>query len=142
MDSTGKCIINYERALKISPKDEDIQYNLKLARLKVIDNVQPVPSLLLSPGGIIFFFLTARRLGIIALVAIGSLSLCSHCLYIGRRRALNVVAIICLLSSFSSLALAEKQSRQEKNSNEAVVKASSTFVKSAPDPQPATLYGT
>src|SRR6266446_4572997 len=45
IDSVGKCILNYERALKLSPKDEDIIHNLKLAKLKAIDNIQAVPQL-------------------------------------------------------------------------------------------------
>jgi tetratricopeptide (TPR) repeat protein len=35
-------ILNYERALKLAPRDEDIQFNLKLANLKVVDKIQTV----------------------------------------------------------------------------------------------------
>src|SRR4051812_4383220 len=38
-------ILNYERALKLSPSDEDIILNLKLANLKIIDKIEPLPQL-------------------------------------------------------------------------------------------------
>ena len=41
-NNTPESILNYERALKLAPRDEDIQFNLKLANLKVIDKIQVV----------------------------------------------------------------------------------------------------
>src|SRR6187455_2725816 len=35
----SKAILNYERALKISPDDEDANFNLKIASLKVVDKI-------------------------------------------------------------------------------------------------------
>lgn len=35
-------ILNYERALRLSPNDKDIQYNLKIARLKVVDRIESI----------------------------------------------------------------------------------------------------
>lgn len=37
----AKAILNYERALLLSPGDEDIIYNLEMAKSKTIDNVTP-----------------------------------------------------------------------------------------------------
>jgi len=39
----GYAILNYERALKISPSDEDVQHNLSFAYLSTIDRIQPLP---------------------------------------------------------------------------------------------------
>ena len=41
----SKAILNYERAKKISPADEDIEYNLKLANAKASDKIDPIPQL-------------------------------------------------------------------------------------------------
>src|SRR4051812_45195426 len=41
--NTSKAILNYERAKKLSPDDEDINFNLKIASLKVVDKIEPVP---------------------------------------------------------------------------------------------------
>jgi len=39
----GYAILNYERALKLSPIDEDIKHNLAFANLSTIDRIQPLP---------------------------------------------------------------------------------------------------
>jgi len=39
----GFAILNYERALKISPNDEDIQHNLALANTKTVDRIEMLP---------------------------------------------------------------------------------------------------
>ncbi len=44
-DSVGKSILNYERALKLKPDDEDINFNLKVAQLKVVDKIEAVPEI-------------------------------------------------------------------------------------------------
>ena len=39
----GYAILNYERALKLSPNDEDTKHNLAFANLSTIDRIQPLP---------------------------------------------------------------------------------------------------
>jgi tetratricopeptide (TPR) repeat protein len=39
----GYAILNYERALKLSPSDEDVKHNLSFANLSTIDRIQPLP---------------------------------------------------------------------------------------------------
>ncbi len=41
----GKSILNYERALKLEPGDDDIQFNLRLAKTRTIDRIKEVPQL-------------------------------------------------------------------------------------------------
>ncbi len=36
-------IINYERAKKLAPNDDDIRYNLELARTQIVDNIVTLP---------------------------------------------------------------------------------------------------
>lgn len=43
----GYAILNYERALKISPSDEDIKHNLAFASLSTVDRIQPLPTFFL-----------------------------------------------------------------------------------------------
>ena len=40
-DNMTKAILNYERALLLSPGDEDIRFNLQMARSKTIDKITP-----------------------------------------------------------------------------------------------------
>jgi len=43
----GFAILNYERALKISPSDEDVKHNLAFANLSTVDRIQPLPTFFL-----------------------------------------------------------------------------------------------
>ena len=42
LNDVPNSILNYERALKLAPRDEDIIFNLRLANLKVIDKIQSI----------------------------------------------------------------------------------------------------
>lgn len=43
----GKAILNYERALKKKPQDENVQFNLRLANLRVKDRIEVPPEFFL-----------------------------------------------------------------------------------------------
>lgn len=43
----GYAILNYERALKLSPNDEDVKHNLAFANLSTVDRIQPLPTFFL-----------------------------------------------------------------------------------------------
>jgi tetratricopeptide (TPR) repeat protein len=43
----GFAILNYERALKLSPADEDVKHNLAFANLSTVDRIQPLPTFFL-----------------------------------------------------------------------------------------------
>ena len=46
-DSIPAAILYYEKAKQLKPNDEDIAYNLKLANLRVLDKIDPLPQLFL-----------------------------------------------------------------------------------------------
>ncbi len=43
LNKIGFAILNYERALKLSPGDDDIQHNLALANTKTVDKIESLP---------------------------------------------------------------------------------------------------
>ena len=43
MNDMPSAILYYEKALKLHPKDEDINFNLNLANSRIIDKIEPVP---------------------------------------------------------------------------------------------------
>lgn len=43
----GYAILNYERALKLSPSDEDVKHNIAFANLSTVDRIQPLPTFFL-----------------------------------------------------------------------------------------------
>jgi len=43
----GYAILNYERALQLSPADEDVKHNIAFANLSTVDRIQPLPTFFL-----------------------------------------------------------------------------------------------
>lgn len=43
----ARAILNYERALHRMPNDDDLKHNLEMARLMIVDQVEPVPRIFL-----------------------------------------------------------------------------------------------
>ncbi len=41
----GRAILNYERAMRLMPGDEDVRHNLDMANLRIADRLEPVPRL-------------------------------------------------------------------------------------------------
>ncbi|MBN1560580.1 tetratricopeptide repeat protein [candidate division KSB1 bacterium] len=39
LDQIGKAILNYERAKRLQPRDDDIDFNIKIAQLRVVDKI-------------------------------------------------------------------------------------------------------
>lgn len=48
MNNYAQAVLNYERALRLSPADNDILFNLQLAKSKTIDKIQPNSQLLIT----------------------------------------------------------------------------------------------
>lgn len=40
-DELGEAILHYEKARQLNPRDEDIRYNLKIARARIQDRIEP-----------------------------------------------------------------------------------------------------
>ena len=135
LNNLSKTIINYERALKLAPQDEDIQHNLKIANARVVDKIVPVPQL----GFIIWWnnlvsLKTSKGWGTLALGLIWtSLIFFALYIFIGVRNITLTAGCILLFLSLSSFGFALKQSEKEQNPDTAILTIASTYVKSAPD---------
>lgn len=142
LDSIAKCILSFERAMKLSPGDEDIIHNLKLARLKTVDNIKPVPQLQIVTWW--NNFINFRSSGGWAMMAVAllwfALLLVAFAIFFGRRRVFSILAMLFLVFSLSSFALAATRKQQEENPSAAIVTVSSSYVKSAPDANAHDLF--
>lgn len=45
LGNIGKAILNYERALRLIPNDDDVKHNLQLVNLMITDRIEPTPRL-------------------------------------------------------------------------------------------------
>jgi tetratricopeptide (TPR) repeat protein len=141
----GRSILNYERALRLSPSFDDARFNLELAQLKVVDNIVPSPTffigrwiqnliklltsdqwLFISVGVFIFCFIS------IFLFIFSSVRLL---------RKMSFYFAICLFGiSFFTLIFAGIRKGQLINHSEAIVMTGVISVKSSPDKSGTDLF--
>lgn len=138
-------ILHFERALKLAPNDEDIQFNLKLANLSVKDKVEPIPQLFFVEWWhqIIRAFSTDGWAwnAVIAFI----LSLIGFLLFRfsseeGIRRLTFYAGMVTILWSGFSVYAAQKNFNHALNDNRAVVFAATINAKSAPDKKGKDLF--
>ena len=141
----GRAILNYERAARLNPSDEDIAFNLKLANMRLVDKVEAAPEFLVSRWW--NNLLNGRASGSWALWALTCLWLAllagAAFLYLRRsifRRFTFFGGIFLLLASLFCLGSALRKYDLEQNSRQAIVMASNAYVKSAPDRQSTDLF--
>ena len=136
-DNITRAIINYERALLLSPSDDDIRFNLQMARSKTIDKITPKSEM---------FFVTWMRsvvnlmnvdgwarLSIFSLIL--SLILVLAYLFAGNittRRVGFYGGILFLLLFVLSNVFAYQQKKILENRNTAIVIAPSATIKKTP----------
>ncbi|MBK7147693.1 MAG: tetratricopeptide repeat protein [Bacteroidetes bacterium] len=138
----GKSIVNYERALALAPDDEDIIHNLKLAQLKTIDRVQSVPQM----GFVTKWknFLHLQSAGSWSIIALAFLWLSLVCtalyLFIFSTKKPKAIGYSSLFLSFTFLLLAVARNQEQQNTNQAVLIAENSSIKSAPDDNANNLF--
>lgn len=142
LNNTGKAILNFERAHKLAPEDEDITHNLKIAQLKAIDKLIPVPQMAITTGWNNFTTSqSSKSWGIFALIFIWiALIVFTVYLFIAKKNFVLFLSSLLLVLSIASVSLAFKQSSAEENSCEAILLVENVNVKSAPDANGTDLF--
>ncbi|MFT4981036.1 MAG: tetratricopeptide (TPR) repeat protein [Bacteroidia bacterium] len=138
-------ILNYERAAKLSPNDEDIVFNLKLANLSVKDRVEEIPQLFFVDwweAALITFPVDGWAWSIIIsmLMALTGFSLFKFSSEEGMRRLTFYSALLATLWFGFSVYAAQKSFNHAANDNRAVVYAYTINAKSAPDKKGKDLF--
>ncbi len=131
-------ILNYERALKMNPKDEDALFNLKIAKLKIIDKVDPVPQIFYKRWFESLTNLLSPDDWSTLLLVLLWLSLLSSLMYLfGHSVSLRKTGFILSLSFLAlvlfSFAIASESNSKIHSEKEAIVMSASVYVKSSPD---------
>ena len=138
-------ILNYERAHRIAPSDDDISYNLRLSNLRVADKIEPVPKL---------FFVewwqaltNAYSSDIWAMILVGCLwlvlaTVCSVVVAHSQtlRRILSTLALLGITVFILSTIGTVQRSRIESAENVAILFQASSYVKSSPDDRSTDLF--
>ncbi len=133
----GKAILNYNRALLLDPTDEDTQYNLAMAQVRIVDKIDTVPEFFLKTWlrnlGLMLGTNTWAVLGLVFLgVTFGAVLLWLLSGRPGLRKwgfyGGGICAVLCVGSTF----YADFQRKRLLHGREAVVMNLMAPVKSAP----------
>ncbi|GHT16135.1 hypothetical protein AGMMS4956_17770 [Bacteroidia bacterium] len=143
-NDVARAILYYERALALAPSDEDVIYNLEIARLHTIDKIDAVP---------VFFAvrwlnavqqsLSADAWGYVSIFAFVATLLCLLFALV-RRRGGKKIALVCAIVLFAFsitamvTAIAAKNSREQHH--HAIVMQPVATVKSSPDNSGVDLF--
>ena len=145
LDQLGKAILYYNRALRLSPTDEDIRHNLEYAEQSTKDSIEEIPEFVLTTWmKAIRGVCSATAWTIISLIML-VLSLSMALVYLLanrlslRKTGFYVMAVAGLLFIVTTLfALSERE--QVVDSREAIVMNSAVSIKSSPDRAAVELF--
>jgi len=144
-DEVAKAILNYERAYLLDPSDEDIKFNLELARTKTVDRTNAVNQLFIT----VWFkkllsIMDVKGWGIAVVIAF-ALTVLLFGVYLfskkyGVRKLSFSFSVFFLLLSVLSFIFATTQMGNIRNRETAVIMSPSVTVKSTPSGAGTDLF--
>lgn len=145
LDEIAKAILCYERAYLLDPSDDDIRFNLELARSKTVDKVSVRNRMFLG----VFFDRMANMLNIsqwsVIVIVMFVLTMILGALFvISRKVAVKKVSfylgLVTLVLSVLSYSFASIQKGKLENRNTAIIMEPSVTVKSTPSKSGTDLF--
>ena len=130
-------ILYYEKADLLAPNDEDIDFNLELARSHTVDKLDVIPEFFLSSWyNRLSTILLTNTWAVISMISFG-ISLLIFLLYIFTsstiiKKLSFYSATLLLLVSLSSFIISSKESSKLMNRNTAIIFSPSVTIKSSP----------
>ncbi|MCL2132255.1 MAG: tetratricopeptide repeat protein [Lentimicrobiaceae bacterium] len=141
----GYAVLWYERALRLSPDNKDIQYNLAFANQQTVDNIEPIPPFFLKT-----WLLAVQNLFSAEGWAVLSIVLCIVLIFsilmiilsskYRLRMLFFTLTCLSLLSMSLSIVFAGLQTSNRNRTDEGIVLQSSVTVKSTPDNSGTDLF--
>ena len=138
-------ILNYEKALKIEPDNDEIKQNLAIANALITDKIEPVPEFLLSKlWRSIGNELSANEWATVTLVLL-ALVLITLFLYLtartkGLKKSMFFICIILIIICLCSIIFASQKRNYMIEHNEAIVIMPTITVKSSPSSSGTDLF--
>ncbi|MCQ0110869.1 tetratricopeptide repeat protein [Zhouia amylolytica] len=138
LNEVAPSIYYYEKALLLSPKDENIQNNLQFAKNMTIDSIETIPksainNLIERTIGVF----TSKSWSIFAIFLMASFTISFLIYYFssykGKKKLYFIVSIISLILAVTSISAAYHQHLNAKKSNPAIIFAEETIIKSEPN---------
>jgi tetratricopeptide (TPR) repeat protein len=141
----GKAILNYERAKRLNPDDDDINFNLKMANRETIDKIEPIPQVFYEQWWDAFVVgkpLNYRASTLIILIWLTALVFSAYLLFdrIYFRKISLLLTSVLLISSILMAALTMRQNDYLSKHQSAIILNSNIYVKSSPDVNSSNLF--
>ncbi|MFV0472161.1 MAG: tetratricopeptide repeat protein [Paludibacteraceae bacterium] len=141
----GLSILNYERALRLKPNYDDAEYNLKIAKQKIVDNLVYTPGFFIKRWTIsLMQWFTSNQWAVISIVAFISaliLSLFFAFSKLRRNRKFAFYGAIVLFS-FTALAFIFSGLRKDQmlKHRDAIIMNGAVTAKSSPDKSGTDIF--
>lgn len=141
----GLAILNYHRALRLDPTNEDAAHNLAYAESFVRDNIEVIPLGFMERAmGSVRTAMSADSWGVRSLVTFGLLLVALGFYILSQSRRVRktgfIVAAIMLVGFVVSVSFGASARRQVLSDKEAVVLVSATSVKASPEASSKDLF--
>lgn len=138
-------ILNYERAKKLDPLDEDISFNLQLANLKIVDKIGTVPKFFLFEWyGSLRDSLNSGSWSMALLIVFWLAVLLFAVFLYGRRPFIQKISFFAsgglLVLSILFFIFAYQAAEAERTKSTAIIIAPSIYVKSSPEDNSTDLF--
>lgn len=141
----ASAILYYEKARKLDPGNEDVNFNLKIANSKITDKIEPIPELFYKRWAkkVVESFSVDRwsRIGLLCLflgLAGGLFYFISKHLFI--RKAGFWLGIVFVLLSLFSFLVAWQSYDENTHRKEAIIFSPTVTIKSSPDEKSIDLF--
>lgn len=146
LNKIPQAILNYERAKLLDPLNDDIEFNLKLANLKIIDKFEPLPKLFFIEWYEELLNLANSDTWAYASIALIWITLLFVFLTFwfsfpfSVKKSLFMTAVITFIIGVFTMFMTFRVSIKEELKNHAVIFVPSVYVKSSPDNNATDLF--
>ncbi|MBI5324204.1 MAG: tetratricopeptide repeat protein [Ignavibacteriae bacterium] len=145
MNKIPNAIINYERALRLSPDDEDVIVNLNVANLRIVDKIEPLPKFFLVQWyeGI-RNILSSGNWAVILVISVWIVFICLAVFVFFEspfvKKLLFGTLVLSVVVAVFSFMFSIQQNNTENSRNFAIVFEPTVYVKSSPDEEGKDLF--
>ena len=144
-NDVSSALLYYEKAHKLSPGDEDINFNIQFANQKTTDKVEATPEFFITRwwhSFILRFSLTTLAVLSIVLIITGFALLVVYRFTnsVGIKKASFYAALLIIFLGLGSMFTADRQQQYFDGHHGAIIFSNSVNVKSGPTPSSKNLF--
>jgi len=138
-------ILNYEKAKKLKPNDDDINFNLSIANNRIVDKIETVPELFyMRWWNNLSYALTVDQWGLVSAGSFILLLLMALAFLLSQvvwlKKISFWIGMLFLVASISTYALANQKFNSFRKDHEAIVFTPTVTVKSSPTESSIDLF--